>query len=584
LEILDFSAFFWYNLSMEKMMKSLTNEELIEYAKRLEAEVVRKQIELEKKQSEYEKMQSNYEKKQSDFEKLQKEHDRLSENFEKLRKLLFGQSSEKRRFIEDADQLSFVARIFNEAEVFAKDAEKEELSEIQIPGHARKKKRTREELIATLPAFEVLCDTEEEDQVCGACGSKTRYLGKEHVRDEIEMIPQKMHILRYVRANYVCDECHKEENQARIIKSKVPEPVIKHSLASPSAVAHVIYQKYVNAMPLARQEKDWSYQGVNVGRATLGNWILKSTREHLIPLYERMKEDLLQGAVIAADETEIQVLKEKDKAPSSKSKMWVYRSIDRENSPPLVLFEYQPGRSGSYAASFLKGFTGSLMTDGYQGYNSVAGVNHCLCWAHARRYWHQALPKDTEGSKAKTGLDYCNDLFLLEKEWVGLSSAERYMERNKRAKPILDKYFAWVESLDVLAGSNLGKAAQYSLNNKVGLLGYLKDGKTEISNNRIEGNIRKFVIGRNNFIAVDTVTGAKASAICYSLVISAQENGLNVYEYLKYLFQELPKRRKHRDELILENCLPWSKALPKECYMKKDHEGDGPEQLKLSGM
>lgn len=140
----------------------------------------------------------------------------MRENFENLRKLLFSQSSEKRRFIEDKDQLSFIARIFNEAEVFVKGADKEELSEIHIPGHARKKKRTREELIAALPVFEFLCDTKEEDQVCGACGSKTRYLGKEHVRNEIEMIPQKMHILRYVRANYVCDECHKEEIRARI--------------------------------------------------------------------------------------------------------------------------------------------------------------------------------------------------------------------------------------------------------------------------------------------------------------------------------------------------------------------------------
>ena len=203
--------------------------------------------------------------------------------------------------------------------------------------HTRKPKRTREELLASLPAVEVLLDTEEGDRICDACGSKTRYLGKEHVRDEIEIIPQRMYIKRYVRTNYVCDECHKEENQARIIKSNVPEPVIKHSLASPSAVAHVMYQRYVNAMPIARQEKDCCYQGIQVGRATLGNWVLKSAKEHLFPLYERMKEELLKGTVIAADETEIQVLKEKDRLPSAKSKMWVYRSISRkvdEEGPP----------------------------------------------------------------------------------------------------------------------------------------------------------------------------------------------------------------------------------------------------------
>lgn len=130
-----------------------------------------------------------------------------------------------------------------------------------------------------------------------------------------------------------------------------------------------------------------------------------------------------------------------------------------------------------------------------------------------------------------------------------------------------------MESLNALEGSNLGSAVNYALNNKAGLLGYLNDGRVEISNNWLEGNIRKFVIGRKNFVAIDTVAGARASAVCYSLVLTAQNNGLNAYEYLKYLFQELPKRRrKDKDGLILENCLPWSKTLPPECYQIKNQK------------
>ena len=443
LETVDFSAFLWYHLIMGKMTKNLTKEELIETIIKLEAEAERKQ---------------------EQYEKLQKENLRLNENFEKLRRMLFGQSSEKSRFIDDADQLSFMARIINEAEVFAKDAGKEELSEIQVPGHTRKPKRTREELLASLPAVEVLLDTEEENRICDACGSSTRYLGKEQVRDEIEIIPQRMYIKRYVRANYVCDACHQSENQARIIKSDVPDPVIKHSLASASAVAHIMYQRYVNAMPIARQEKDWCYQGVQVGRATLGNWVLKSTKEHLFPLYERMKEELLSGAVIAADETDIQVLKEKDRLPSTKSKMWVYRSIsrsvDQDGPPPIIIFEYQPGRSGEYAKNFLRGFKGFLMSDAYQGYNAVPDVTHCYCWSHMRRYWHRALPKNPKGSKAKIGLTFCDKLFELERQWKDLPSSERYIKRNQYAKFYSDAYFKWVESLNVLEGSSLGKSGQ----------------------------------------------------------------------------------------------------------------------------
>ena len=164
------------------------------------------------------------------------------------------------------------------------------------------------------------------------------------------------------------------------------------------------------------------------------------------------------------------------------------------------------------------------MTDAYQGYNAVTGVTHCFCLAHCRRYWHNALPKNKEGSKAKIGLDYCDKLFHLEKRWANLTPEKRHRRRNRISRKVLEEYFAWVESLDVLAGSNLGKAVQYSLNNKEGLMGYLSDGHVEISNNRIESNIRKFVIGRNNFIAVDTVAGAKASAVCYSMVITAQDS------------------------------------------------------------
>jgi len=149
-----------------------------------------------------------------------------------------------------------------------------------------------------------------------------------------------------------------------------------------------------------------------------------------------------------------------------------------------------------------------------------------------------------------------------------LPSEERFKKRKSESKPVLDEYFAWIESLNCLVGSNLGKVVEYSINNKMGLLGFLNDG-ARISTNILEGNIRKFVIGRNNFIAIDTVAGAKASAVGYSIVITARENKLNVYEYLNYLFQELPRRRKNKTEPILENCLSWSASLTQACYLKE---------------
>ena len=191
--------------------------------------------------------------------------DQLTELLSKFQKTLYGQSSEKRRYVldDESNQISF----FNEAEKES-DAKAEEPSvETIVSAYKRKPKRTREELAKDLPVIEVVCDLDEDKRFCGICESNLRYLGKEHVRDELEIIPAKVHLLRYIKFNYVCTECEKETGDASIVKSPVPSPVMKRSLASPSTVAHVMYQKYANAMPLYRQEKDWANQGVKLSRA-----------------------------------------------------------------------------------------------------------------------------------------------------------------------------------------------------------------------------------------------------------------------------------------------------------------------------
>lgn len=177
----------------------------------------------------------------------------------KSQKAMFGSSSEKSRYVlgEDSNQIS----LFNEAEREANSNAEEPTVETMVKAHARKPKRTKEELAETLPVVEVICDLPEGENKCNICGGELCYLGKEHVRDEIEMIPAQVRVLRYVRYNYVCKECEKETGDANIIKSPVPSPVMKRSLASPSSVAYTMYQKYVNHMPLNRQESDWKNQG-----------------------------------------------------------------------------------------------------------------------------------------------------------------------------------------------------------------------------------------------------------------------------------------------------------------------------------
>ena len=487
--------------------------------------------------------------------------DQLMELLVKSQKALYGQSSEKSRYVlgEESGQIS----LFNEAETETSSKAEEPTTQTIVATHARKPKRTKEELSETVPVMEVVCDLDEDKRACDICNAELRYLGKEHIRDELEIIPAQIRLLRYIRFNYVCKDCEKETGDANIIKAPVPAPVMKRSLASPSTVAYVMYQKYANGMPLYRQEKDWANQGVTLSRATLANWIIRPSHEWLEPLYNVMKERLVTEPVINVDETVIQVLKEPGKKATTESRMWVYTS--GRSPTPTVLYEYQPTRSGQHARRFLEGFKGYLQTDGYSGYNAVPDVVHCGCWSHLRRKLEEAVPKgaDKVNSKAAIGFDYCNQLFDLETAWVECSPEERYKQRLLQSKSVLDTFWEWISLLNPLPNTNLGKAVTYALNQKDTLNHFLLDGRIEISNNRAENAIRPFVTGRKKLFA-DTQRGAKASAIVYSMIESSKANQLNPYMYLVFLLTKLPCLKELSSE-SLKPFLPWSVELPSWC-------------------
>ena len=262
---------------------------------------------------------------------------------------------------------------------------------------------------------EVLLTLPESQLICGMCGGTFKPIGKKFVRREIRVIPRQVKILEYYTVTYACDKCEKDTGYAHIISVQAPVPLMKHSLASASSVADIMTKKYVDGLPLARQEKIWAREGVELSRATMANWVIQCSQTWLKPLYKHMKQQLLTEDVIHADESSLQVLKEEGKPASSESRMWLYASGERSKTP-VRIFEYQPDRSGKRPESFLKGFTGYLVTDGYSGYNQVSKVTHCGCWAHMRRKWREAMPDGAtvKTSKAAIGFQYCTKLFSLE--------------------------------------------------------------------------------------------------------------------------------------------------------------------------
>lgn len=432
----------------------------------------------------------------------------------------------------------------------------------------RLRKRTMDELTAELPVEEILIELPKEDLICDKCGGTFVMIGKKFVNQEIQVIPRRCKLVKYYSCTYACKSCEEKTGYAHIIHTVTPPALMKHSLASASTVADVMTRKYVDGLPLARQEKIWAREGIQLSRATLANWVIQTSQAWLKPLYRQMKKHLLNCCVVHADETVVQVLKEEGKPATSESRMWVYASNDRSGKP-VRFFEYQPNRSGKHAAAFLKGFSGCLVTDGYSGYNQVDGVTRCGCWAHMRRKWREAMPKEAtkENSKAAVGYDYCNKLFALERKFSEMSDGARKTARQVKVEPLLDAYWWWLEKLEPVPGSKLAEAVTYAKNQKPYLNAFLDHGEVDISNNFAENAIRPFVVGRKGWLFCDSPKGADSSAIVYTLVETAKANGLDPYRYLERTLTELPYLGKNPKQEYLDAFMPWSSAMHRVCTL-----------------
>ena len=378
-------------------------------------------------------------KQETEIAELKRKLEHMNEVFANAQRARFGQSSEKETYVLGKDQLS----LFDEAES-AQDhkAEEPKPDTIFVAGHERKKKRTQAQMLNHLPEEEVLLEIPEEQRICSKCGGNMKPIGKKFLRHEMQIIPKQARLLAYYAVTYACDKCEKDTGFARIVSVKPPVPLMKHSLASASTVAYIMAQKYVDGLPLARQEKIWEREGISLSRATMANWVIQCSQTWLKPLYKHMKQRLLEQSVIHADETVVQVLKEDGKPAASESRMWLYASAALLRHQ-VRLFEYQPDRSGRRAEAFLKGFTGCLVTDGY---------------ADARRKWREAMPEGAtvKTSKAAVEYQYCNKLFAEERKCAQYRPEYRKEYRQNKELPLLEDYFAWLNTLASGKGQQTG--------------------------------------------------------------------------------------------------------------------------------
>lgn len=485
-----------------------------------------------------------------------------------LKRHRFGRSSERH---EPDEQISFLEVdgkmvFFNESEAVAAEDDGAELE--TVPRRKPKKKQgKREDDLDGLPVV-LIEHSMTEEKLAALFGED----GWKQLPDEV-----------YRRYGFTPAKVEVEEHHVKvytgkktdeIVRAPHPESLLRGSLVSASLEAAVMNAKYVNAIPLYRQELEFERYGLHISRQNMANWTIQCADRYLAVLYDYLHKKMYGYHVLQADETPLLV--NKDGRPAgSKSYMWVYRTGRMYTDRQIVLYEYQRTRNASHPREFLKDFSGICVTDGYQVYHTIEKEREDLviagCWSHARRRFDEAvkaLPKAKQkDSRAYLALTMIQAIYREEKQLKELPAQERQDRRQLSVRPLVEAYFTWVrENLPkVPQKSKTWEGLSYSLNQEKYLKVFLDDDEVPMDNNAAEQSIRGFCIGKKNWVMIDTVAGAKSSAIIYSIAETAKANNLKPYDYFEYLLTEIPKHLDDMDRTFLDDLLPWAPNLPANC-------------------
>ena len=507
-------------------------------------------------------------------EDLNKRIDLLTEQMILANSQRFGRKSEKDLTDEADGQMRFV---FNEAEgtydivCNLKEPEASEVIHPKAYRRVKKKKGKREADLADIVTTVVEHTITEEKLEEAFPDGKWKRLPDE-VYKRLEFHPATFEVIEHHVAVYA------GKGEKTVIKADRPTDMFRNSIATPSLVAGILNYKYVNAMPISRLAAEFERQDVKISSQNMCHWAIKSSDMYLSRLYKRMHMYMSDYHVIHADETPLKV--NRDGRPTgSKSYMWVYRTGGLEEHP-IVLYEYQKTRKTDHPREFLRDFRGYCVTDGYQVYHTIDNERPDLkvagCWVHARRGFAELIKATgktaSKGTTAYKAAALIDEMFSKEKTYKGLSSGERLNKRQEEVAPLVDAFFAYIkkEAQNVAPKSKLGKSITYCLNQEKYLRVFLEDGLVPMDNNAAERSIRPFCLGKKNWNVIDTVSGARASAVLYSIAETAKANNLKPYEYFRYLLEEIPKHGEFEEDNYLDSLLPWSPDLPEECRKQTD--------------
>lgn len=518
---------------------------------------------------------------QDRLDKLEHDYENLMEQIRLADQQRFGRHTEK--LAEIAGQIS----LFNEAEACFDDQVQEPSIDDVVdkalkPARRPKKKGQREEELRGFPQEEIPHDVPAEklNDLFGEGNYKSM---PDEICWQLRFEPARWIAEKHIIKVYVgTDGMHQDE----FLRGDHPYTLYRGSIATPSLLAGIINSKYVNSSPLDRTAREFQTNGLHLSKQTMSNWVVWSAERFFQPVYDLMKRTQLQAHVNQCDETPLEVIHD-GRAAGSKSYMWVHLTGELSPVPRIIVYEYQKTRHSGHPKEYYKDFRGVLMTDGLEQYHKLAreqeGLINANCFAHARRHFANAIKAMGRGnaeavkaSVAYKALIRIGAIYDMEGTLKNRSPQERLKERQTSIKPLVEEYFAWIKDVFrqglVLPKSETARGLAYSINQEKYLKVFLTDGEVPIDDSASERALRNFTIGRKNWMTINTVRGAQASAVIYSITETARANGLNVYYYIKYLLEQLAELiddQGNIEQSELEPLMPWSKTLPTDCYSKR---------------
>ena len=496
---------------------------------------------------------------QSNIEQLNHNIELLTEQIKINNQRKFGRSSETASTLFEEQQFDLA---FNEAEATVDETAAEPTIE-QLP--KRKQKGAKENNLKKIANHrEVVIEMTNEELNEKYGEGKWKKLPMETIV-KLEHHPAYFEVVTYKIGVYA-----KNDNET-IVRADKPQELLPGSIVTPSLMSSILFAKYVNAVPLYRQEQAYHSNDVFITRQNMANWTIKMSDLYFKAYYDELKKEMMNEKLLNIDETPFLVSKDGRKA-GSKSYMWVYRA---SNEKEIVLYDYQLTRKAEHPQRFLSDYAGVIVSDGYAVYHKLAKEHPerfqvAGCWSHLKRIFATTIKslgkESSKGTIAETASLKISNLYHMDNKGKDMTNEERSKYRQGIIKPLVDEFFEWakINYPKVPTNSETGKGLQYAINQEEYLRTFLSNPIIPLDNNSAERSIRPFCLGKKNWGMIDTIQGAQASAVIYSIVETAKANDLKIYDYIKYLLEELPKYINTFNSKLPSKLFPWSPEFPQE--------------------